>query len=93
MSLTYAMCCCPDLGSVTLLVRPDPIGHQENDTLSDLSDLSWHRHLRRNQTDLINLIKAMYLSRQDPDACHKAIRQHKTLTDHREFGLTPDIIS
>ena len=52
--------------------------HQENDTLSDLSDLSWHRHLRQNQTDLINLVKAMYLSKQDPNACHKAI---KTLTD------------
>jgi hypothetical protein len=64
--------------------------HQENDTLSDLSDLSWHRHLRRNKTDLINLIKAMYLSTQEPDACHKAIRQPKTLT---QCSLTPDIIS
>jgi ubiquitin C-terminal hydrolase len=64
--------------------------HQENDTLSDLSDLSWHRHLRQNKTDLINLIKAMYLSTQEPDACHKAIRQPKTLT---QCSLTPGIIS
>ena len=27
--------------------------HQENDTLSDLSDLSWHSHLRQNQTDFV----------------------------------------
>ena len=70
-----------------------PVPHQENDMLSDLSDLSWHRHLRRNQTDLINLIKAMYLSRQDPDACYKAIRQPKMATDHRQCSLTPGIIS
>ena len=67
--------------------------HQENDTLSDLSDLSWHRHLRQNQTDLINLVKAMYLSKQDPDACPKAIRQPKTLTDSKQCSLTPGIIS
>ena len=67
--------------------------HQENDTLSDLSDLSWHRHLRQNQTDMINLVKAMYLSKQDPDACPKAIRQPKTLTDSKQCSLTPGIIS
>jgi len=42
--------------------------HQENDTLSDLSDLSCARHLRRNQTDLMDLAKAMYLSVQGTNA-------------------------
>jgi len=50
------------------------VSHQENDTLSDMSDLSCHRHLRRNQTDLINLGQAMYLLVQGTKALHNAVK-------------------
>jgi len=36
--------------------------HQENDTLSDVSDVSCHRHVRRIKAHLMCLVKAMYLS-------------------------------
>ena len=52
--------------------------HQENDTSSDLSDLSCPRHVRRNQTDLMDLTKAMYLSVQDVDAWSKTVEPLQT---------------
>ena len=42
--------------------------HQENDMLSDLSDLSCTRHLRQNQTDLMDLAGAVYLLVQGTNA-------------------------
>jgi hypothetical protein len=48
--------------------------HQENDALSDLSDLSCTRHVRRNKTDLMDLTQAMYLSVQGTNSLHKAVQ-------------------
>jgi hypothetical protein len=62
--------------------------HQENDTLSDLSDLSCTRYVRRNKTDLMDLTQAMYLSVQGTNSLHKAVQ---TLYDIRHRRLVPDI--
>jgi len=57
--------------------------HQENDTLSDLSDLSCARHLRWNQTDLMDLAKATYLLVQGTNAWQKAVKTSKKVRHSR----------